>query len=120
MNTLSVTEKETIVGLLRLGGSIRRVSRETGSRHETIRRYGFARGLKPIDTFRWTKRRDKTRSRGNRRFKFGKGANRDRQRRSPTQLLPACEVARQCLSEPSLARVELAAICGGIELSLKG
>jgi transposase len=45
MNTLSVTEKESIVGLLRLGWSIRRVSRETGRRHETVRRYGFEAGI---------------------------------------------------------------------------
>ena len=47
MNTLSVTEKETILGLLRLGWSIRHVSRETGRRHETIARYGREAGLLP-------------------------------------------------------------------------
>ena len=45
MNLLHVTERETIVGLLRLGWSIRRVSRETGRRHETIRRYGYEAGI---------------------------------------------------------------------------
>ena len=45
MNVLHVTERETIVGLLRLGWSIRRVSRETGRRHETIRRYGYEAGI---------------------------------------------------------------------------
>jgi transposase len=45
MNELSVTDRETILGLLRLGWSIRRVARETGRRHETIRRYGQDAGI---------------------------------------------------------------------------
>lgn len=45
MNELSVTDQESIVGLLRLGWSARRVSRETGHRRETIARYGRAAGL---------------------------------------------------------------------------
>ena len=45
MNELSVTEKETILGLLRMGWSVRRVARETGRRHETIRRYGQEAGV---------------------------------------------------------------------------
>lgn len=47
MNVLDVTEKETIVGLLRLGWSARQVERETGHRHETIARYGREAGLLP-------------------------------------------------------------------------
>lgn len=45
MNELSVTERDSILGLLRLGWSIRRVSRETGHRHETIRGYGLEAGI---------------------------------------------------------------------------
>ncbi len=45
MNELSVTEQERIAGLLRLGWSKRRISRETGHRRETITRYGIAAGL---------------------------------------------------------------------------
>jgi transposase len=45
MNELKVTEQDRILGLLRLGWSIRRVSRETGHRHETIRRCGQQAGL---------------------------------------------------------------------------
>jgi transposase len=45
MNELSVTEKETILGLLRMGWSVRHVARETGRRHETIRRYGQEAGV---------------------------------------------------------------------------
>jgi len=45
MNELSVTDRESILGLLRLGWSIRRVARETGRRHETIRRYGQEAGI---------------------------------------------------------------------------
>jgi transposase len=48
MNELSVTEQESILALLRLGWSIRRVARETGRRHETIRRYGQQAGVLPI------------------------------------------------------------------------
>lgn len=45
MNELSVTEQETILGLLRLGWSARRIQRETGHRRETIARCGIAAGL---------------------------------------------------------------------------
>ena len=45
MNELSVTEQETILGLLRLGWSLRRIQRETGHRRETIARYGIAAGV---------------------------------------------------------------------------
>jgi transposase len=45
MNTLDVADQQRILGLLRLGWSIRRISRETGHRHETIRRHGMAAGL---------------------------------------------------------------------------
>ncbi len=45
MNALSVTERETILGLLRLGWSIRHVARETNRRHETVARYGREAGL---------------------------------------------------------------------------
>jgi transposase len=45
MNELSVAEQETILGLLRLGWSARRIERETGHRRETILRYGRAAGL---------------------------------------------------------------------------
>jgi transposase len=48
MNELSVTEQESILALLRLGWSVRRVARETGRRHETIRRYGQQAGVLPI------------------------------------------------------------------------
>ena len=47
MNQLSAPERDTILGLLRLGWSIRRISRETGHRHETIRRLGQEAGLLP-------------------------------------------------------------------------
>lgn len=47
MNELSVTEKESILGLLRLGWRVRRIERETGHRHETIARYGREAGLLP-------------------------------------------------------------------------
>jgi len=47
MNELSAPERETILSLLRLGWSIRRVARETARRHETIRRYGQEAGLLP-------------------------------------------------------------------------
>jgi transposase len=47
MNELSVTERETILGLLRLGWSQRRVERETGHRRETIARVGREAGLLP-------------------------------------------------------------------------
>jgi len=45
MNELSVTDQETILGLLRLGWSQRRIQRETGHRRETVARYGVAAGL---------------------------------------------------------------------------
>src|ERR1019366_7722926 len=48
MNELSVTEQDSILALLRLGWSVRRVARETGRRHETIRRYGQQAGVLPI------------------------------------------------------------------------
>lgn len=48
MNVLDVTDQKRILTLLGRGWSIRRVSRETGYRHETIRRYGLEAGiLKP-------------------------------------------------------------------------
>ncbi len=40
-----MTNQETILGLLRLGWSQRRIQRETGHRRETIARYGVAAGL---------------------------------------------------------------------------
>jgi transposase len=45
MNELKVTEQDTILGLLRLGWSRRRIERETGHRRETITRLGIAAGL---------------------------------------------------------------------------
>ena len=47
MNELSMTERETIIGLLRLGWSHRKVERETGHRRETIARCGREAGLLP-------------------------------------------------------------------------
>jgi hypothetical protein len=48
MNVLDVADQQRILTLLGRGWSIRRVSRETGYRHETIRRYGIEAGiLKP-------------------------------------------------------------------------
>jgi hypothetical protein len=47
MNELSLQEQETILSLLRLGWSHRRVARETGHRRETIGRYARAAGLVP-------------------------------------------------------------------------
>ena len=40
-----MTDQETILGLLRLGWSARRIARETNHRRETIARYGIAAGL---------------------------------------------------------------------------
>jgi transposase len=48
MNQLSAPERETILGLLRLRWSIRRICRETGHRHETVRRIGQDAGLLPV------------------------------------------------------------------------
>ena len=45
MNELGVTERETIIGLPRLGWSTRRIERETGHRRETIARYGREAGV---------------------------------------------------------------------------
>ncbi len=45
MNELSMTDQETILGLLRLGWSARRVARQTGHRRETVARYGIAAGV---------------------------------------------------------------------------
>jgi hypothetical protein len=45
MNELSMTDQETILGLLRLGWSARRVARQTGHRRETVVRYSIAAGL---------------------------------------------------------------------------
>ncbi|MHB8351069.1 MAG: IS21-like element ISCARN65 family transposase, partial [Vulcanimicrobiaceae bacterium] len=42
-----MTERETIIGLLRLGWSHRKVERETGHRRETIARCGREAGLLP-------------------------------------------------------------------------
>ena len=47
MNELSMTEQETIIGLLRLGWSRRKVERETGHRRETIANIGRQVGLLP-------------------------------------------------------------------------
>ena len=47
MNELSLSEQDTILGLLRLGWSLRRIQRETGHRRETIARYGAAAGFLP-------------------------------------------------------------------------
>lgn len=55
MNELSVTERETIVGLLRVGWSARRIERETGHRRETIARYGREAGALPSKPARSTK-----------------------------------------------------------------
>ena len=45
MNVLDVADRERILNLLRRGWSIRHVARETGHRHETIRRYGIEAGV---------------------------------------------------------------------------
>jgi len=45
MNVLDVVDRDRIVALLGRGWSIRRVARETGHRHETIRRYGIEAGV---------------------------------------------------------------------------
>ena len=45
MNMLDVVDRDRIVALLGRGWSIRRVARETGHRHETIRRYGIEAGV---------------------------------------------------------------------------
>jgi transposase len=45
MNELSMHDQETILSLLRLGWSSRRVARETGHRPETVTRYGRAAGI---------------------------------------------------------------------------
>jgi len=42
-----MTERETILALLRLGWTLRRIERETGHRRETIGRYGREAGLLP-------------------------------------------------------------------------
>ena len=47
MNVLDVTDRDRILNLLRLGWGIRRVERETGHRHETIRRYSIEAGILP-------------------------------------------------------------------------
>ncbi len=47
MNELSMTEREKIVGLLRLGWSRRKIERETGHRRETIARIGREAGVLP-------------------------------------------------------------------------
>jgi transposase len=47
MNELSMTEREAIIGLLRLGWAQRRVERETGHRRETIARVAREAGLLP-------------------------------------------------------------------------
>lgn len=46
-NDLSVHEKETILQLLRLGWSVRRIARETGHWRETISRHGREAGILP-------------------------------------------------------------------------
>lgn len=45
MNVLDVADRDRIVDLLRKGWSIRHIARETGHRHETIRRYGADAGI---------------------------------------------------------------------------
>jgi hypothetical protein len=55
MNELSVTERESIIGLLRLGWSRRRIERETGHRRETIARYGREAGILPSKPAKATK-----------------------------------------------------------------
>ncbi len=45
MNVLDVADRDRILNLLRRDWSIRRVARETGHRHETIRRYGIEAGI---------------------------------------------------------------------------
>ncbi len=47
MNELSMTQRDTIVGLLGLGWSQRKIERETGHRRETIARCGREAGLLP-------------------------------------------------------------------------
>lgn len=47
MNELSMTERETIIGLLRLRWTQRRIERETGHRRETIARVGREAGVLP-------------------------------------------------------------------------
>ena len=47
MNELSMTERETIIGLLRLRWTQRKIERETGHRRETIARIGREVGLMP-------------------------------------------------------------------------
>jgi hypothetical protein len=45
MNVLDVADRNRILDLLRRGWSIRQVARDTGHRHETIRRYGIEAGI---------------------------------------------------------------------------
>ena len=45
MNVLDVADRERILNLLSRSWSIRHIARETGHRHETIRRYGIEAGL---------------------------------------------------------------------------
>jgi transposase len=45
MNVLDVADRDRILNLLRKGWSIRAVARDTGHRHETIRRYGVEAGI---------------------------------------------------------------------------
>ena len=45
MNVLDVADRNRILDLLRKGWSIRQVARDTGHRHETIRRYGIEAGI---------------------------------------------------------------------------
>lgn len=47
MYELRVSERETVIGLLRMGWSTRRIERETGHRRETIARYGREAGILP-------------------------------------------------------------------------
>jgi hypothetical protein len=45
MNTLTETQRERVVALLREGKTLRRIERETGHRRETIAAYGRRAGL---------------------------------------------------------------------------
>jgi DNA-binding CsgD family transcriptional regulator len=47
MNTLSDTQRERVLALLREGKSLRRIEHETGHRRETIAAYGRRAGLLP-------------------------------------------------------------------------
>ncbi len=46
-NTLKMEKKQTVLALLKLGWSYRRIEREVGVRRETIARYDPSRDSKP-------------------------------------------------------------------------